>query len=122
LLFGGRWLRLVVPCLLAVAFVVALVLARHHIGGGEPTGFTYDTSAAMAGRALVYLVAFANALAWQPVLTDMPGRLDALARTAWAPLVAAALLLLALVAPWPRRGGALAERCNRAGGWRSSNA
>ncbi|HEX6739379.1 MAG TPA: hypothetical protein VF310_13965 [Vicinamibacteria bacterium] len=90
----GAWRRCLPAFVVAAAWAGMFTLARQAVGGGEPTGFGYDVSAAVLSRAAAHLLAFSNLLAGSPTLdTPLPPRIEALSQH---PAVVAALAVLVL--------------------------
>jgi len=67
----GSWRRCLPALALAGAWAVVFALLRHAVGAGAPTGFAYDASLAVLGRAAAHLLSFSNLLAYTTSL-DVP--------------------------------------------------
>jgi hypothetical protein len=81
----------------ALVWAVLLVTLLATVGGGRPTGFSYDFSPAILGRYAAYLLGFVNGLVYpmQGTGMDMATRVRSIALS---PLASAAVVLLGAAA------------------------
>jgi hypothetical protein len=92
---AGSWPRYLPPLAVAAAWVPIFVAARRMVGGDEPTGFLYEFSLAVIGRAAAHALGFSNLLSYSTQLdTPLAPRIETLAAS---PAVQAAFVLILLV-------------------------
>ena len=96
--------RYVPPVLTALAWALSLALVIRPRVTPEPTGFTYDLSAAVLERYVAYLLAFLNSLCLgSPPETDMAPAVLGLASSPAAQIAFCLTLLAEGVAVWRGR-------------------
>jgi hypothetical protein len=97
----SAWRRYLPPLAVAAAWALLLALVIRPVVTPEPTGFEYDFSIGMLGRALAYLLAFFNVLCWNlPPDSTMAPLAESLAGSMGAQLAFGALLVAEGVAVW----------------------
>jgi len=97
----SAWRRYLPPLAVAAAWVLLFAFVIRPRVTPEPTGFEYDLSAAMLGRALAYALTFLNVLCWNlPADAVMAPAAEGLAGSPAAQLVFLALLVAEGGAVW----------------------